>query len=195
MKKITFVIAILSMASLCSACHKNTAAIEAARFAQAKPSTTGAKCPDIEPYIEEHNEFHGSDTQMLYWSKLALQSLYARYDKLCKKIETDFKDDKAFIKAFKEDRTMFEKRRDAREALVRPHSGNFGLMPEFDKWGYDYSSTVEQIEKTKRNLLEYCEYNSDLLKDKSVCTEEKINKMFEEIKLKTPKPLITTPYD
>lgn len=153
-------------------------------------------CPDIEPYLEGHNEFWGSNSQMIYWSDETLKSLYSRYDKLCEKIVDNFKEDKSFVEAFKKEKVMFENYRESREQLVRPRQDNYGMyMPIYSKWGYDYSLTVEQIERTKKNIFNYCDVNSVFLKNPDVCSEQKINSMFDEVKLKTPKPIISTPYD
>lgn len=65
-------------------------------------------CPDIEPYLEGHNEFWGSDSQMIYWNDATLKSLYSRYNKLCEKIIDNFKEDKSFVEAFKKEKVMFD---------------------------------------------------------------------------------------
>ncbi len=156
------------------------------------------KCPDIDPYLENHNEFLGSDSQMLYFSDKALESLYKRYDELCTKIINNFKEDKGFVTAFKKDIAAFKKYRETQSNMIYPRQGTtltYGTMYEYTLWGYNYSLTVQQIENTKRNVEMYCDSNSAFLKDDSVCSEDRINEMFESVKLKTPKPVISTPYD
>lgn len=152
-------------------------------------------CPDVEPYIEEHNEFWGSNLQMIYWAQETLKSLYDRYEKLYNDILKTYAEDKDFIDALKADKKVFEAYRDTQKKLVYPRNENYGMMQHFSNWESDYTLTVIHIERLKRKISLYCFNNSALLKDENVCSEENINKKFDSLKLKEPKPIITTPYD
>ena len=148
-------------------------------------------CPDVEPY----NEFWGSNLQMIYWAQETLKSLYDRYEKLYNDILKTYAEDKDFIDALKADKKVFEAYRDTQKKLVYPRNENYGMMQHFSNWESDYTLTVIHIERLKRKISLYCFNNSALLKDENVCSEENINKKFDSLKLKEPKPIITTPYD
>lgn len=151
--------------------------------------------PDIEPYIENHNEFWGSNAQMIYWSKETLKSLYKRYEKLYVDIIRTYAEDAEFIDVLKTDKKAFENYRNTQKKLVYPHVEHYGIMKEYYDWNSDYTLTVQHIEQLKQKINSYCLIHSSLLKDDSICKKENVNKIFDSIKLKKPKPIISTPYD
>lgn len=194
---------VLIMCFFTLGCSKDVAAntntvLENAQSAQKKQEcfeTDCRDCPDIEPYIEEHNRFWGSNSQMIYWADKTKESLYKRYDILCKDIISSFKEDEVFIKAFKNDVEAFKNYRDTQNKLSFPDENRYGLMAEYSKWGSDYVLTVQHIEELKNKISTYCFHNSAFLKNVNVCSDENIDKIFDKVKLKEPKPVISTPYD
>ncbi len=177
-----------------SGCAYNSVKADASNAPKC-PETICKDCPDIEPYIEEHNRFWGSNSQMLYWASKTKESLYKRYDILCQDIIENFREDEFFIKAFKNDIKAFENYRNAQKQILFPKENGFGIMREYAEWSSDYSLTVQHIENLKEKVFTYCSYNSVFLKNESVCSNENIDKIFDKVKLKSPKPIISTPYD
>lgn len=184
-------------ASLCGCANKNVSnsgdVAEAVKTECEKLDCN--KCPDIEPYLEGHNEFWGSQSQMIYWGDKTLESLYKRYDELCNKIIETFKEDEDFVKAFKKDIEAFKNYRNTQRDLIFPRTINYGTIQPNIEWGTDYSLTVGHIEELKGKIGLYCIHNGALLRDDSICSDENINNIFEAVKLKEPKPIIPTPYD
>lgn len=159
------------------------------------PAYDCRQCPDIDPYLEDHKEFWGSNSQMIYWGNKTLESLYARYDAFCEEIIENFKEDKNFIAAFKADIKAFKEYRDSQRNLMFPRAENYGLHAEYAKWASDYTITVQHIENLKSKIDMYCFHGEALLNDTSVCSDDNIDKIFSKLKLKAPKPVILTPYD
>lgn len=142
-------------------------------------------CPDISPYLEPHKEFTGSYSEMYDYQQKTIESLYKRYDILCKRIINNFKGDKEFIEHFQKNNDNFKLYRDEQGYTVFPKDPiNYGFMYHDLKWGIDYTLTVFQIERIRENVYMYCEMNSEKLKDSSVCSENRLNKLFEGMKLK-----------
>lgn len=177
----------------CSQCFVNTTAMST--LALECPNVSCKDYPNIDPYLEGHNEFLGSDSQMIYWAHKTKDSLYTRYDKLCKNILETFKQDKEFVQAFKKDMAAFEVYRNTQKELEFPKDKDYGTMREYAEWSSDYKLTVIHIEQLKQKISAYCDCNSSFLQNKDICSKENIDKMFDSIKLKEPKPFISTPYD
>ncbi len=141
--------------------------------------------PDITPYLEPHEEFTGSYTQMYSYQAKTMVSLNKRYDLLCKRIVENFKEDKLFVEAFKNDIEAFKVYIETQNAVALPRNPQeYGFMYYNMKWENDYRLTVLQIENTYKNIVAYCDFNSAFLKDSSVCSQERISKMFKGLKLK-----------
>lgn len=140
--------------------------------------------PDTKPYLESHNNFSGDYAEMYSYQVKTINSLYKRYDELCDRILKNFKEDKTFISAFKEDIENFRKYRSSQDKLVHPrHPQEYGLMYYNIKWENDYTLTVIQIENIYKKIIAYCEFNEAFLNDASVCSKEKIESLFHGIKL------------
>lgn len=147
------------------------------------PAFSFEKYPDLAPYLEPHEEFSGDYSEMYAYQVKTMNSLDKRYDELCRKILENFKEDKNFTSAFKEDIKAFKKYRLTQDKLVHPrHPQSYGFMYYNIKWENDYTLTVIQIENIYKKIVAYCDFNEVFLENDSVCSPESIELLFNGVK-------------